>query len=84
MSESLLPGTDAMTCNTLQWNWEGSYRAKFLVRYRDIDGCVFQTITPDWKVADGAFEKHKSDMAAKTAAEIRSGTWPRRKEADSR
>lgn len=37
MAESLLPGTDALACATVEW---ARYRGRHLIRYRSVDGKV--------------------------------------------
>lgn len=77
MAESLRPGTDAITANTLEWNWEGRQRGRHFVRYKDVEGNPFHLVTDSWDAANIAFEKFMADMRSKTKDAIRPGTWPR-------
>ena len=54
MSESLLPGTDAITNSTLEWD---QYRGKWLVRLKDRHGSVQRVLTESYAEADAAFER---------------------------
>jgi hypothetical protein len=61
MAESLLPGTDAIKRNTLEWD---TYHGKYLVRYKDENNIVRRVHTADWNEADKAFEKFLNEMRA--------------------
>jgi len=57
--ESLLPSTDAIMKNTLEWT---PYRGKHLVRYKDAAGNVHRCLTPSYERALSEFEKFKAMM----------------------
>ena len=59
MAEALLPGTDAITNGTLEWD---RYKGKWLVRYKERNGTVHRLITADYQEADAAFEKYLAQM----------------------
>jgi hypothetical protein len=54
MAEALLPDTDAIKRNTLEWT---PYRGKHLVRYKNAQGQVQRVKTASWDEANAAFEK---------------------------
>ncbi len=60
--ESLLPDTDAIKKETLEWE---PYKGKHLVRYKDMNGVVHRTLTANWEEADAAFTKYLADMIAR-------------------
>ena len=51
-AEALLPDTDALRCQTIEWE---KYRGKHLVRYRNRDGATFRKHTPDPREAEEFF-----------------------------
>lgn len=57
--ECLLPGTDAITKNTLEWS---IYHGKQLVRYKDANGSVHRCLTADYAEAEQAFNNWLEDM----------------------
>lgn len=63
MQEALLPGTDAIQKNTLEWV---PYRAGWLVRYKDSSGSVQKVATNSWDEANTAFEKFLEIMRNRT------------------
>lgn len=64
MSEALLPDTDAITDNTLEWV---PYRGKWLVRFKDARGYTHRCQTANYQEADEAFEKFKARMKEEAA-----------------
>lgn len=61
MAESLLPDTDAIKRNTLEWD---NYRGGYLVRYKTQNGSVQRCQTKSWDEANAAFEKFLQEMRA--------------------
>jgi hypothetical protein len=61
MAEALLPGTYAITDNTLEWT---EYRGKWLVRYKTGSGSIQRVLTASWDAANVAFEKYLAEMRA--------------------
>lgn len=58
-AEALLPDTDAIKRNTLEWE---PYKGKWLVRYKNSKGFVKRVITADWNEADQAFMTYLEEM----------------------
>ena len=61
MAESLLPGTDAIKSNTVEWD---SYRGGYLVRWKNGNGIVRKITTKDWNEADRTFTEYREAMRA--------------------
>ena len=61
MAEALLPHTDAIQRNTLEWT---AYRSGWLVRWKDAAGVVKKITTNDWHEADRTFEQYLKEMKA--------------------
>ena len=62
MAEALLPGTDAIRKNTLEW--EG-YRGGWLVRWKNGQGIVKKIVTKDYIEADRVFTQWRKEMRFK-------------------
>jgi hypothetical protein len=67
MSEALLPNTDAIKRNTLEWD---NYCGKWLVRYKNGAGQVHRVLTPSWEEANTAFEKFLKEMREQAAGSL--------------
>ena len=63
MSEALLPDTDAIKNNTLEWD---TYRGGYMVRYKNAAGVVTRCTTKSWDEANTAFEKYLQEMREAT------------------
>lgn len=59
MAEALLPDTDAIQKETLEWS---TYRGAWLVRYKDRAGMVHRTQTKVFAEVDAAFDSYLHDM----------------------
>ena len=63
MAETLLPDTDAIKHNTLEWK---PYCGKWLVRYKNAQGSVQRVHTTSWDEANAAFETFLKEMRYET------------------